>query len=118
MLIIGAIGTVIVVSLVLLGIGSARTSLAIEQSHGAMALATACAEEALQRIEESTSYTGNDTLTLGQGVCTYIVTNQGGQNRTITSSGTVSTIIRKAKISIDTVNPAIRIVSWQEVADF
>ncbi|MBI2645178.1 hypothetical protein HYW94_03345 [Candidatus Uhrbacteria bacterium] len=117
-LIIGVLGISIVTSLLLLGVGSSKTSLASEQSAQAKALANACAEEALQHIHDSTSYTGSDTLTLGQGTCAYTVTSQGGQNRTITSSGTVGTIIRKEKIIITGVNPAIQISSWQEVADF
>ncbi len=117
-LVLGAIGIAIVVSLLLLGVGSSRTSFAIEQSNQAKALTNACAEEALQQMRDSTSYTGSGSLTLGQGICAYTVTSQGGQNRTITSSGTVGIIIRKAKIIIDKINPTINIISWQEVADF
>ncbi len=114
-LIVSAIGITITVSLLLLGLGSTRTSFANKQSNQAKAFADACAEEALQKIRESTPYTGVGNLTFEQGTCNYTVTNQGGQNRTITSSGTVGTIIRKAKIIIDKINPTIQIVSWQEV---
>lgn len=117
-LVVGAVGVAIAFSLLLLGVGNARTSFAIEQSNQAKALANACAEEALQQIRDSTPFTGSGNLTLGQGTCNYTVTSQGGQNRTITSSGTVGTIIRKVKIIIDKINPAIQVVSWQEVSDF
>lgn len=116
-LVVGAVGVAIAFSLLLLGVGNARTSFAIEQSNQAKVLANACAEEALQQIRDSTPFTGSGNLTLGQGTCTYTVTSQSGQNRTITSSGTVGTIIRKVKIIIDKINPAIQAVSWQEVAD-
>lgn len=117
-LILGAIGTAIAVSLLLLGVSSSRTSFALEQSNQAKALVNTCAEEALQQIRDSTPFTGTGNLTLGQGTCSYTVTSQGGHNRTITSSGTVGTILRKVKILIDTINPSINVTSWQEVADF
>ena len=117
-LVVGAVGVAIATSLILLGLGSSRTSFAIEQSNQAKGIANACAEEALQQIRDSTPFTGSGNLTLGQGTCAYTVTSQGGQNRTITSSGTVGSIMRKVKIIIDTINPTIQVVSWQEVADF
>jgi len=117
-LVVSAVGVAIAVSLILLGLGSSRTSFANEQSNQAKGLANSCVEEALQQIRDSTPFTGAGNLTLGQGTCTYIVTSQGGQNRTIISSGTVGTIIRKVKIIIDKINPTIQVVSWQQVADF
>ncbi len=117
-LIVGVVGVSIATSLILLGLGSSKTSFALEQSAQAKALAMACAEEGLQKIQESTSYTGNGTLTLGQGACAYTVASQGGQNRTVSAYSTVGTLVRKEKIIITRVNPTIEIDSWQEVADF
>jgi len=117
-LITGAIGVAIATSLLLLGLGSSRTSFALEQSNQAKALANACAEEALQQIRDSTPFTGTGSLTLGQGTCGYTVVNDGGENRTVTASGTVGTVVRKIKIIVNTINPAINLTSWQEVADF
>lgn len=117
-LIVGAVGVAIALSLLLLGIGSSRSSFAIEQSDQAKGLANACADEALQQIRDSTPFTGTGNLTFGQGTCTYTVTSQGGQNRTVTASGTVGTIVRKVKVIISTINPQITVTSWQEVNDF
>ena len=117
-LVVGAVGVAITTSLILLGLGSSRTSFAIEQSNQAKGIANACAEEALQQIRDSTPFTGSGNLTLGQGTCSYAVTSQGAQNRTITASGAVGAIIRKVKIIIDKINPTIQVVSWQEVSDF
>ena len=116
-LVIGAVGLAITISLILLGLGSSRTSFALEQSNQTKALTNACAEEAMQQIRDSMSFTGNGNLSLGQGTCNYTVTSQGGQNRTITASGTVGTIVRKAKVIISKINPTITVTSWQEVAD-
>lgn len=117
-LIVGAVGMSITVSLLLLGLGSSRSSFALQQSAQSRALANACAEEALQQIRDSTPFAGTGSLSLSQGSCEYTVTSQGGQDRTITSSGVVGTITRKTKIIIDAVNPQISIVSWREVSDF
>jgi len=63
-------------------------------------------------------FTGSGNLAFSQGSCSYTVTNQGGQNRTIILSGTVGTIIRKVKIIINKINPLIILTSWQEVNNF
>lgn len=112
------IGGVVAGSLILLGLNSSRTSFALDQSAQAKALANACSEEALEKIQESTPFSGSATISLGNGSCTYTVIKLTGQNRTITASGTVGTIIRKISISIDKISPNINIISWQEVADF
>src|SRR3990167_9131747 len=97
-LVVSAVGVAIALSLLLLGLGSSRTSFAVEQSNQAKALANACAEEALQKIRNSVPFEGSDGLALGQGTCDYTVTKQTAQNRTITASGAVGTLIRKTKI--------------------
>lgn len=117
-LLIGAIGTAIATTLLLMGLNSSRLSFSLEQSHQAQALATACAETALQAIWASESTTGTQTLTLGAGTCTYTITNLGGEQRKITASGTVQSVTRKAQLSISALNPAITVASWQEIADF
>ena len=113
-LVVGAVGVAIALSLILLGAGSSRTSFALQQSVQAKGLANACAEEALEQIRESTLFTGSGNLTIGQGTCSYTVTDTGGTNRTVTASGTVGTIIRKVSISITAINPLIVVTSWQE----
>lgn len=117
-LIIGAMGIMTAVSVLLLGLGSSRTSFSIEQSKQSKGLANACAEEALERIRLFTPFTGSGSLSLGQGNCTYTVTSLGGPNRLIISTGTIGSNIRKVRIIIDRINPRIRITSWQEVSDF
>ncbi|MDD5626513.1 MAG: hypothetical protein PHW01_00645 [Patescibacteria group bacterium] len=116
-LVVGAVGIALTISVILLGLGSSRTSFTNEQSNQAKALTNACAEEALQQIRDSVNFEGTGSLTLGLGSCTYTVTKLVSQNRTVTASGTVGTIIRKASIALDTIRPSINITSWQEVAD-
>lgn len=117
-LIVTAISVAVASSLLLLGVGSSRTSFALEQSNQAKNIASACAEEALLKIKELTSYTGEGTISVGLGVCEYSVTSQGGQNRTIQTLGIVGSITRRVEIIIDSINPDIHIISWQEVSSF
>ena len=117
-LVVGAIGIAITTSLLLLGIGSLRTSFSEDQSGQARAFANACAEEGLRQIRHTAAFTGTGNLSLGQGTCSYTVTSQGGENRTVTASGLVGTVTRKVKAIINAINPSLQTVSWQEVADF
>jgi hypothetical protein len=130
-LIVTAIGLSISVSLILLGLGVSRTSFVTEQSYQANALANACAEQALQQIHDSMVMpdpipdpvpvlipaTGTGNLTLGQGTCSYTISDIGGNARKITAGGTIRSVIRKIQITISAVNP-ITVSSFQEVADF
>lgn len=117
-LIIGAVGLAIATSLVVLGVGGARSGFALQQSSAARAVANACAEEGLQQIRDAVSYTGTATIVLGSGSCTYTVTDEGGQNRRVTAEGTVGTVVRRVAVSITAINPRIVVSTWQEVADF
>lgn len=117
-LIVVVVGLAITSSFILLGLDFSRTVFSLEQSNQAKALANACAEEALLQVRNNTNYSGSGNLILSRGTCTYTVINQGGENRTINSSGIVGTLYRKVKITINQINPKITILSWQEVADF
>lgn len=117
-LIISSVGLAITVSLILLGLGSSKSSFTIERSAQAKALAGACVEQALQEIRDSVAFSGTGNLTLSHGNCTFTVTSAGGENRSIISSGQVGTVIRKARITLSQINPQINVSSWQELADF
>lgn len=117
-LVVGAIGTAVVTTLLLLGLSSSRTSFSYEQQEQAQGLADACTEDALQEIRDNTSYVGSGGFSAGQGSCTFTVTSQGGENRTIEATGTVDTVVRKVEVVISAINPTITISSWQNVADF
>ena len=111
-LVTGAVGVAITVSLILLGLGSSRTSFSLEQSNQAKALANACSEEALQQIRDSTPFTGTGNLTLGRGTCAYAVVNDGAQNRTVSASGTVRTGHRANPATTQRVRPDSGSAPW------
>ena len=113
-LFVGAIGTVVATTILLLGLAASRTSFAIVQSSQAKALANACAEEGLERIRSFVPFAGNGTLTFATGSCSYTVTKLIGQNRTVESSGIVGSVVRRVNVDVTQINPSIT-ASWQEV---
>lgn len=118
-ILIGAVGLAIAVSVLLLGLSSSRNSLVSRQSSQAKLFADSCAEEALQKLKESVYYTGSETLNFTLGSCQIqTITGTGNSNRTIQTTGTVGAVVRKVKIVVGTVQPTISITSWQELADF
>lgn len=117
-LIITAVTSLIAISATLLSINESTMGLSKSLSAEAYYLASACAEEGLQQINNSIPFSGSGGLTLGNGFCSYTVTKLTGQNRTIDSSGTVNNIVRKIKITLDSITPNINITLWDEVADF
>lgn len=115
-LIVGAASVAISLALLVTGTDSQRSTLIEQQSIQAKSLASACAEEALQQIHDDTAFTGTNNLSLGQGSCSYTVTNTGGSNRTITANGVVNGTTRKLEIYATINVSSISIVSWQEVS--
>ncbi|HEC63808.1 MAG TPA: hypothetical protein ENI23_00775, partial [bacterium] len=61
-LIVSSIGLSIAISLMLLGIGTSRNSLAVEQANQAKTVANACAETALRRIRFEPGFAGSDSI--------------------------------------------------------
>ena len=117
-IIVGAIGTAIMLSVMLSGINSAKTDLALQQAGSAKTSSASCGEEALQKILETGTTTGSGGLTIGSSTCTYTITSLNGQNITIEATGISGVATSKVKIVIATTSPAILLSSWQEVADF
>jgi uncharacterized protein (UPF0333 family) len=113
-LVIGAVGLAITTSLVLLGVSSSRTSLALEQGNQAKVLANACAEEALQQIWNLDVFVGTGNIIMEQGACNYVVTN-AAVPKTITASGTIGTTVRRISITIDSLHPYVHTSNWQDV---
>lgn len=115
-LVIGAISSAVALTLLTVGADSQRTALVSQQSMQARSLAASCVEEALQVIHDDTSYTGTSNVPLGQGSCTYTVVNSGGNNRTITATGTVGSVVRKIQAYATIGSSSISVSQWQETS--
>lgn len=117
-IVIAAIGSAVMISIIASGMDAMRTDFSIQQSGIARGMASSCAEEALERILESGITSGNGNLTIASGTCSYVITSSGGQNITISSTGVISTVVSKVKVIIATTTPSIILSSWEELADF
>lgn len=113
-LLVGVVGLVIALSLIMFGLGSSKTALVFMQSNQAKALSNACAEEALEQIRTSTSFTGYGSLSTDNGSCWYSVTGSA-PNKAITAYGTVGTVTRNVIVNTSAVSPQIMISLWHEV---
>ncbi len=116
---IGAIAVIVTVSLMTVGAQESKTSIITLQSSQAQALADTCADIALQKLLTVPSYSGNETITLGQGNCQIAsIGGSGNTNRTVQTTGTVQNVVRKVRVVVSTVQPKLQISSRQIVADF
>jgi hypothetical protein len=114
-LIVGAIAVAVTVSIIFSGLSAGRDGFAYQQMQQAKAFASACAEESLNQIRSAISFVGSGTLNFDLGTCSYTVTNQGGENRAISVTGTVGTVVRKMNITVSAINPLVVVSTWQEI---
>ena len=108
-LVVGAASLAICTTLLLTATDSQRSTLTSQESAQARTLAAACGEEGLQKIYESTSYTGTTAVAIG---CSFTVTNTGGNNRTVVGSATVGTSTRRVTINATIGATNITVSSW------
>lgn len=114
--IVGASATAIALTLLVTGTDAQRTNLVTQQSIQARQLASGCAEEALQIIHDSTSYTGTGSLSMSTGSCAYTVASTGASTRTISATSTVGGVVRKVLVYVTINSSSISVTSWQDVS--
>lgn len=117
-LVAGSIALTIASTVLFFGTDFSRSTLLLQQSYQAKALARACADSGLLQLQKNVLYTGTGSLTLGAGTCSYVVANLGGSNRRVQASGTVGNVTKKIEVLINSISPKLNVSSWQEVADF
>lgn len=115
-LIVGSASLAIGLALLLAGTDSQKTILSMQQSTQARSMAVSCAEEALQQMHDSTTFSGTNNLSIGGGTCAYTVTDLGGSSRRVDASATVGTVARKVQVYATIGASSISITSWQEVS--
>lgn len=118
-LIVGAISSAILSSVLLLGISMNQVSLSVLQANQALALAQGCAEYGLLHLRQSPSYAGNEFLTIGGQQCEILpIGGIGNNNRVLCTEGVMGDSVRRLEIVINSVLPRTTIYSWQEVSVF
>ncbi|MBP7842672.1 hypothetical protein KA017_01575 [Candidatus Woesebacteria bacterium] len=116
LLVVSAVILTIALSIPLLAVTQANTSLGTAKGAEALKLAEGCADEALLRLRDSVTYTGG-TLTYGGGSCTIAVSGSGS-DRTIDIDATVSVppdYVKHLQITVKRTGNSINILTWQEV---
>lgn len=115
LLVVSAVTLAIAVSIVLLGVGEARSSLDFRLGSTALVAARACGEEALYRVKFDQSYAGG-SLNVGGGVCSISVIALGSQ-RSITVDAQVSaasSYSKRIRIVAERTGGGVSIKNWQE----
>ena len=87
-----------------------------QQGEVAYQIAQSGAENAMLRILRNPSYTG-ETLTVGGGTATVVVTGSGtgADPYVIVSTGTLGTFVRKVQVQATYVNNLLQVTSQKEV---
>lgn len=117
MLVVSAVGTAIMLSVLLRGVGSTRSIISFEQSQKAKMFANACAEQALEEIWRADDYAGNGNLGFVDGGCNYSVSGVTVP-KTVNATGTVGSVVRKVLVTVDSLHPYVTANPWQEIPDF
>jgi len=112
-LLLGAVGLAITLSLLLLGISSSRTSFTMEQGTETSGIVDTCAEDALERLRKNPSFSGTVTFPLYDGTCTYTVSGS-----VIQVTGEKANIVKRLVITVTQTTPYVLVGSWEEVATF
>ncbi|KKQ51850.1 MAG: hypothetical protein UT19_C0005G0033 [Candidatus Woesebacteria bacterium GW2011_GWB1_39_10b] len=114
-LIISAITLSIAISISLLGVGEAKSSLDYKKGGETLKIAEACVEEALLRLKSDESYLGA-SLTVGDGLCNISVSGSG-LDRTIDVTAQITNGIsytKKIQVTAKRTGTAINITGWNE----
>ncbi len=115
-LIVGAVGVVILTSLVSLGVSSVKSSISIEDGNRALMVADSCVEEALLKIREDNYFIGTEQVNFDEGNCFYIIESNGEEVRTVKIEGRFKNSTKRLLIVINEINPKIVIGHWKQVA--
>ena len=87
-ILMSALGLGIMLSVIASGVNASRTDFSLQQSGAARSLASSCAEEALEKILETSTTSSSGNLTIGSGTCSYLITaTSSGQTIIISSTG-------------------------------
>lgn len=93
-----------------------ETLTALQNKKSALALATACAEHALQRFGRSRGYRGEETIEIGGSECTVRPIGSGPP-WFIETLGRVGNQYARLRITLSSRTPLV-ITAWEEVPTF
>lgn len=109
-----SIGSLAALSILYFAISATKSNKTFERSNQSKGVANGCAELAIQRVASTPAYVGTTTSTIGLGSCSYTVSKPTATTSLIVASGTVSTVVRKVQVTMNT-SPTITVTQWQEI---
>jgi beta-mannanase len=115
---ISAIAIALVISLIYSGISATKSSASLANLAESRAFASACAEEALQNIQENNNYSGNLNISFTNGSCSANTSKVSTEIFNISATATSSGAIKRISVTTSQTSPKIIISSWQEVTGF
>ena len=123
-LVISAVGVIISISLLIVGMSSGRTSLDLGQGYGSRYYAHACADFALGKIRLYASYSGDEVIDFEDGYCEVLPVNESSGTYEIMVKGVVGRTLSKMEVVTvrtedeETGEVTMTINSKREVEDF
>lgn len=118
-LMIGAIASAILSSLLMLGTTANQVSFTVQQANQALAQAQGCAEYGLLKLRVNPLYAGNEVVTMGAGTCEVLpIGGIGNNNRLLCTEGQVGDVVRRLEVVVNQILPQTTVFSWQEVSVF
>ncbi len=118
-LVVGAVATAVVASLLFIATNSARTALTLERSALAETYGMTCMETALRSLFVNGSYAGGVSQTFTRGNCDILaIGGSGNEDRTVCVQATSSDVTRKWEANLTRIIPSIRFSAFHEVSDF
>jgi Tfp pilus assembly protein PilX len=117
-LIVGAIGALLVFSMLQWGITDTSITIATSDAQQAYATAHGCLEELLEQVRDSSLTAGSATLTIGAGTCLYTISSPTLSTRKILATGIVGNATERVEVVVSALSPKITLTSWKELAAF
>lgn len=114
-LVLGAVGLDLAVSLLMLGLDTGRTALTYSQAVQASGLASACADAGLSQLKAAVACEADGNLQVGSGSCDFTAAVAGGYACQLTATGTVQNVVRHVQVNLSQVDPSLTVASWRPI---
>ncbi len=115
LLIISAVTIAIVMSISLLGVDEAKSSLDVKRAFETLKIADGCGEEALYRLKNDPNYAGG-LLIVGDGECTINISPSGvGRTINISAQLTEANFVKKIEVSVEVMGGGLVVNSWKQI---
>ncbi|OGY58983.1 MAG: hypothetical protein A3E61_02230 [Candidatus Colwellbacteria bacterium RIFCSPHIGHO2_12_FULL_43_12] len=81
-----------------------------------LGLAEGCAEKALLKYSQDSSYIGNENILIGGRQCSILPIETSGSNKIIKTEATVESVTSNIKVTVNSAD--LTLISWEELASF